>query len=410
MTASEYLQGTVSRSACFLALLFVFHSAACAAEKSSVSAGGSIRSFATITDFSGTTSAEALSLLRLKLSLDISASLSGEFAYELAPHIKEKGGSTILSLLPRPGLLSYRAFDLEEMLLNEPEDGFFVTQNLDRAFVTVTADSFDLSIGRQPVAFGSARVINPTDVIAPFTYTTIAKEELAGVDALRLRIPRGELGELDAGIVFGEDMKPDGSAAFLRLKSHVLGTDASLMAMVFRENLLFGADLARSIGGAGAWCEAAYALAEETPEEDYLRVSLGADYSFTGKLYGYLEYHFNGAGAGRPEDYFSVVTETAYSDGAVYLLGKHYVAPGLTYEATPLLLIIAQALINLQDGSALAFPLFEYSLADDVTVRLGAFIAMGHGAERPGTALLPVPHSEFGLYPDLYYAALNVYF
>ena len=31
--------------------------------------------------------------------------------------------------------------------------------------------------------------------------------------------------------------------------------------------------------------------------EDYLRASVGLDYSFGGETYAFIEYHFNGAGA-----------------------------------------------------------------------------------------------------------------
>jgi hypothetical protein len=376
---------------------------ACAEEKGTLYLGGHIRNFATLADFDGDATAEALSLLRLRLLWEPSPNASGELAYELTPRLREKNGPAVSALIPVPPFFSYRAVDLEEALYEESEN-FSVSQNLDRAMITLRADSFDLFAGRQPVAFGSARAVNPTDVIAPFTFNTLAKEERAGVDALRVKLPFGRLGELDAGVAFGDDFEPGESAAFVRLKSYVLRTDASAMTMAFRENLLLGIDLARSVGGAGAWLEAAYVFADEGSDENYMRLTTGADYSLTAKLYGYVEYHFNGAGAGRPEKYFNVITETAYADGAAYLLGRHYLAPGFTYELTPLLVLSAQALVNLEDGSLLPSPVLEYSAADDITMKLGAFL--GVGSDPDGN----VPRSEFGLYPDLYFASLNVYF
>jgi hypothetical protein len=264
---------------------------------------------------------------------------------------------------------------------------------------------FDLHIGRQAIAFGSAHVINPTDIIAPYTYNTIAKEERVGVDAIRLKAPTGQLGEFDIGYVFGEDFEYEESAAFISLRSYLLMTDATLMAMMFRENYLLGLDLARSIGGAGAWLETAYVFSEEGSDEDYLRLSVGSDYSFTDKLYAYIEYHYNGAGESEPYNYFDNLGETAYTDGAVYLLAKHYIAPGLTYQITPLLIFSGQALININDGSYLVFPIFEYSFADDIYSEIGAYIGVGDESSNPF-----FPQSEFGLYPDRYFASLNFYF
>lgn len=382
------------------------------AEETIVKTGGYLRNFFIVTDSGDDSNLEALARLRLRLYITQSESATWEFAYEVAPHFREQNNGSAFASLPRPAPLSYRAFDLDERLYPEndkPEGDFVLSQNLDRALLTLTTPSLDLYIGRQPVAFGSARVINPTDIIAPFTFDTLAKEERLGVDAVRLKTPVGEMGELDMGLVFGEDFKPGKSAAFLRSKLYLLKTDVSLMAMVFRENILFGIDMARSIGGAGAWLEAAYTLAggaaDYKQEENYFRLSAGSDYSFTEKLYAYMEYHYNGAGTGKPENYFSAISETAYTDGAVYLLGRHYMVPGITYQLTPLLIFKAQALVNMNDGSALASPGFEYNLAHDVYVELGAYLGIGEK-----TTDQSLPESEFGLYPDVYYAALNIYF
>lgn len=357
------------------------------AEETTFSLGGSVRSFVSANQ----DATAVLSLIRLKAFMEHGEAVSGEFAYEISPRYLKNSGALSLAVMPPP---AYRVHDLNEKIYESDE--FVIAQNLDRAFVTLSTPSSDIHIGRQPVAFGAARVVNPTDVIAPFTYSTLATEERPGVDALRLRVPTGEMGELDAGLVLGEEMKTKESAAFLRLKSYVLMTDVSVMAMSFRENTLFGADITRSIGGASAWAEAAYTIAKST--DDYVRLSLGADYKFTEKLYSYFEYHFNGAGAGKAGDYrdFSM---TAMTSGAVYLLGRHYAAPGLAYEVTPLISLSAGALVNLNDGSAMASPAFSISLADDVTMKLGSFLTLG-SEER----------SEFGQYPDVYFAALNVYF
>ncbi len=381
------------------------------AEKTDIKTGGYIKNFFILTDYRDDTAFEALSRLRLSLNIRQSESASFELAYDLLPRLREQGANSGVSL-PVPELLSYRVFDLNERLYPENKSSgsdFALTQNLDRAFLTLTISSYDVYIGRQPVAFGSARVTNPSDIIAPFTYNAIAKEELAGVDAIRVKRPLAEMGEIDIGIVFGDYFEPDKSAGFIRLKSYLFRTDISLMTTVFRKNVLLGLDMARSIGGAGAWFEAAQTLAGRAshyrPEENYFRLSAGSDYSFTGKLYAYIEYHYNGAGTGSPSNYFNAISETAFTDGAVYLLGKHYIAPGFKYAITPLLIFNAQSLVNMEDGSALASPGFDFNLAQDIYVETGAYLGLGKESTEPSQ-----PESEFGLYPDIYYTSLNIYF
>ncbi|MBI4843519.1 MAG: hypothetical protein HY809_04250 [Nitrospirae bacterium] len=389
-------------------MLLLFCASAYAEEKK-IEAGGYIRSFLIINSLEGGNSTELLSRLRLRLFIPKEELVSWEFAYELMPAVMENAAA--LSANAR-SLRSYRVFDLDELVYPDSADAgsdLALYQNLDRASVTLALDHFDVFIGRQALAFGSARVINPTDIIAPFTYNTIAKEELTGVDAIRIKTPLTDMGELDMGVVSGHDFRIEESAAFIRSRSYIEKTDVSVMAMVFKENVLAGLDIARAVKGAGVWLEAAQVFANAAdsyrPDENYFRLSAGADYSFTEKLYGYIEYHYNGTGRGKSEDYFAADKETASIERAVYLLSRHYIAPGFSYQITPLLLFSGNALINLNDGSALISPILEYSIAQDIYANLGAYIGSGDGSDNPLK-----PESEFGLYPDIYYAALNIYF
>ncbi|MBI4826338.1 MAG: hypothetical protein HY807_07955 [Nitrospirae bacterium] len=391
----------------FFALLFLCTAAF--AEEKKIDISGYVRNFLIFTDSENDDSTELLSRLRLRLFMPKEEFVSWEFAYELLPRLRQDAAAVST---PVNSLISYRAFDLEELVYpgsNNSGSDLALYQNLDRANVTLATDHFDVFIGRQALAFGSARVINPTDIIAPFTYNTIAKEELTGVDAIRIKTPLTDMGEIDMGVVSGHDFKPEESATFIRSRSYIKKTDVSVMAMVFKENVLVGLDIARAVKGAGVWLEAAQVFANAAdsyrPDENYFRLSAGTDYSFTEKLYGYAEYHYNGAGSGRSESYFTPINKIAFKEGAVYLLGRHYIAPGFSYQITPLLLFSGNALINLNDGSALLSPIIEYSIAQDIYANLGAYIGSGDSSDNPLK-----PDNEFGLYNDTYYAALNIYY
>jgi hypothetical protein len=377
--------------------------------KPEISTSGYIRNFLVISDSKSNTAFEALSRARIKLNIVTSETSSWELAYEVLPWLRDRGGILSDRSFANSSFFSYRIDDLNENILDDQDQDFVLAQNLDRAFLTYTATSFDLYLGRQPVAFGSARVINPTDIIAPFTVNTIAKDELVGVDAVRVKTPLAEMGEVDIGIVLGRDFNANESAAFIRMKSYLMKTDISLMAMVFKENILLGLDLARSIGGAGTWLETAQVFSDAAndykPDENYFRLSIGADYSFTSRLYAFIEYHFNGAGTGNPEDYLSSASETAFTEGAVYLLARHYIAPGLSFEITPLLVFGSQLLFNMEDGSALLSPSLEWSVSQNIYAGLSAFIGIGDESPDPGR-----PDNEFGLYTDTYFASLSFYF
>ncbi len=376
----------------------------------SLTPSGSVRTYIMTTQYpEGQDTAQALSMLRLKLSGDISDQMRFEFAYEAVPTWRDSAPADQPSDMT--GGASYRIDDLKETLYPSTpstDDSFIVPQNLDRAFMSFDADEVDLIAGRQPISFGSAHVINPTDVLSPFTYETLAKEEKTGIDAFRLRVPTGDFSELDIAIVLGEDGRQDEGAAYVRIKSYVFETDIAFMLMQYGQNMMLGIDVSRAIGEASAWVEATYTeLAHEiyyTDRSSYTRLSIGADRAFTGNVYGYVEYHHNGPGIDEPEDYALNALNAAYIEGSVYLLGRNYLAPGLIVEITPLWSMEAAALINIDDSSALLAPSLTYSVSDNATASAGAYMGTGDGPEAE------VALSEFGSYPDTYYLSFKYYF
>lgn len=360
--------------------------------------------------------------LRLKLAFRLTAAISFDAAYDVSPRIQAARlfrDSFLVPGLERP---PYRLADLRDRLYPGPgltPRHFGLYENLDRLSLTIKTGAADIVVGRQALAWGSARVVNPTDVLAPFAFNELDKEERTGVDALRIRIPLAAMDELDAGFVAGDKLKAGNNAFYLRGKIHALETDISPLALAFRNHLLLGLDLARSIGRAGAWLEAAYvipdALLKNGPAEEpsYVRASAGVDYNFNPKIYGFLEYHFNSAGRSEPGEYAALRGTTPYRDGAVYLLGRHYLSAGTNIQISPLVALTGLLIANLNDASLAVSPALAVSLAENIDLGGGAYVGLGKspgrdpGSEEPsGRRLL----SEFGAYPDMIYASFRVYF
>jgi hypothetical protein len=364
--------------------------------------------------------------LRLKLSAAVGKWLSFEAAYDFSPRIQDpllfQEGIFFAAIDP----VSYRVDDFSDRIYpakGEVVSSFGIFHNLDRCFFTLKTSFADIFIGRQAIAWGSGHFINPTDVIAPFTFNELDTEERRGVDAVRVRIPLGMMDELDFGYVPGKDFKFQNSAFYVRGKTYFLKTDAALLLMGFRENLLIGLDVTRAIGGAGAWIEAAYVDPDffnkdkntQPPDEKYtktyFRASVGMDYTFTGKLYGFFEYHFNSAGKKKPGDYTDVFYSTAFTEGAAYLMGRHYLNLGMTYQVSALIPFSGLVFINLSDGSVTLSPMLEYNIAENIYLGGGAYIGIG---KRPEIVDLSTGafrfHSEFGAYPAMFYTSFRVYF
>lgn len=360
--------------------------------------------------------------LRFKVSGRIREWMSLTLAYDFSPRVQDRSlfEEQALDLGFNPQ--SYRASDLESRLYpneDEPAGSFAIFQNLDRAYVTINSSLADVYLGRQAIAWGSARVINPTDVLVPYAFNELDVEDRLGVDAIRVRVPMGFMGEMDAGYVFGEDFEFENSAMFLRSRLNYRRTDISSMVISFRENLLTGFDLSRSIGGAGFWLEGGYVFVDvlksddRNSEEDYFRGSTGLDYSLRDGTYLFAEYHFNQAGASEPDNYLSRFEKTAYTEGSVYLLGKHYLAPGVSCQLTPLIVLNGEALVNLTDPSAFLMPQVEYNIAEDIYLSAGVYLGLGKKPEYLASYVYGPflrLRSEFGGYPDFYFTSFRVYF
>ena len=401
-------------------------------KESSLRVRGYIKSFSVVFDLPRTEGAAAPPLmgavndrLRLKLDWTPAENVAVQVAYDVSPRIQDPALFTGSAFGFQVDPTAYRLADLRERLLpgpGRPISSVGVYQNLDRLFLTLKTKWGDFTVGRQPIAWGSARVVNSTDVIAPFSFHELDKEERYGVDAVRWRVPLGTLSEIDAGYVFGRSFAFDKSAFFLKAKWPLWGMDITTLGLIFRENALFGLDIAGSIGGAGAWLEAAavvpYALApsgRKGPSEPaYVRLSAGLDGRLGGRLYGFCEYHFNSAGAAEAASYADRLSTVAYTRGSVYLLGRHYAAAGLTYELHALLPVTGFVLWNIADASAAFFPQAEYNVAENIYLAAGLFLRAGKSpaseSADAGSAATTALRSEFGSYPNFAFFAFRYYF
>lgn len=351
---------------------------------------------------------------RLKAYWDGGGDLKAETAYELT--YTARPGS-LAAARPLPGGYDYRVSDLGRYLSPASAGSTAVcalAQNLDRAFLTWSPQAFDLYAGRQPLAFGNSRSVNPTDVIAPFPYGTIDTEERQGVDALRVKAPWGNLGEFDTGWLPGRGWSAANGAGFLRARKTFAGTDLTAMAASFRGNLLAGGDLARDAGGATLRAEAAQvwagSLGTRLPDDDFFRLTAGAEYDFSplGGMDTWLEYHYNGAGAASPAGYAALASRTAYRKAGVYLLGRHYLSGGTSARLSPLVSASLAAMVNLGDASFYVLPSAEWNAAENLYVSAGALLPSGPRAGLEGFSARPA--SEFGLYDRVFYASLRKYF
>lgn len=353
-------------------------------------------------------------VFRLKLFSDPAEWLSMEVAYSLSPTVSmhPSDGMSMIT----PSVDSYRVVDVDETILTQ--GNFKLNNNIDRLTFSFALPFADIIIGRQAISFGSARFFNPTDVFSPFSFQELNKEEKFGIDAIRVKFPLGEMGEIDLGYVFGHHADWKKSAAFARVRFPIGNYDISIIAMEYKTHLMAGLNVSGSIGGAGVWFEGAYTFAgllEDGSDMDFdksfVRLSAGFDYYFPHDIYFFFEYHYSQAGTLDSDEYLiNYLNQTAaYQDSGVYLMGEHYLAPGLTWQVHPLVSFAFTVLFNCADPSGMISASLDWSIVEDVSISAGANISLG---KRSNFYKIPFPqvNSEFGFYPDIYYVNLKMYF
>jgi hypothetical protein len=348
--------------------------------------------------------------LRLMLAGQVTDRVAVEIHYEAKPIFSSAdalasiGGSYGLTTT---GQSRFRYDDLDSATQIEGPENILL-QNLDRLNVQLSTGDGQITLGRQAIAFGSARMVSPTDIFEPFVVSTLDREYRLGVDAVRYEHTFGGFSELDLGVVFGDQGKRENSAAFVRFKTALEGNDLEA-TILFQDGLtLFGGGIERALGNFGFWLEAAYVSSTAGP--DYGRLSTGLDMAITDTIFFMAEVHHNSAGSTDPSDYVSNAASEPFSRGGVYLLGKNYFIPAVTWTVTPLLGVQASGYYNIDDHSIFLSASGEYSLSEDLYMDFGVYLSGG----KSGTVELAPPFltlgSEFGSFPSTIYASLRYYF
>ena len=140
----------------------------------------------------------------------------------------------------------------------------------DRLHITIPLPFADIRIGRQALHWGSALLINPTDMV-PQTLAQTPWQERKGVDALRISVPliqqQQEWGQIN--LIALQDQIGTQFQLFQNT------WDASVVGIIHNNQQQIGLNI-RGESTVGWWGEASY-FHNETP---YWKANIGIDYTF----------------------------------------------------------------------------------------------------------------------------------
>lgn len=282
---------------------------------------------------------------------------------------------------------------------------------IDRLYLDWSNGNWQITAGKQRIAWGTSLVWNITDYFNPFNILDFDYEEKPGSDALRIQFYTGPTSQLDF-VAAPTDNKGTHMLA-ARWLLNISGYDFNLLAAWQKIKQRYGFNWAGDIAGAGFRGELVYTKPDFyynpnpllSGEERigtivrhsttaYWNLVLSLDYTFANSLYLHSEYFYNQAGtAGNGALRQFIIFQTGELSPA-----RNNLFAEIGYDITPLLRGDYFILANPDDQSLLHVPSLVYALSDDWELYTTAFISCG-------SAL-----TTYGAYPAQYFMRVKVSF
>jgi hypothetical protein len=348
--------------------------------------------------------AEDFTRARLMLEGTLGTHLSWTVHYEHFAVINQAGPASTDLFIGSNSTERFSLLPLDWTVKETPS--FLWRHEFDRLNVRASFPTVDVVVGRQAISWGVGRFWNPFDLFNAFSPVEIDREYKSGVDAVRLEWALGSFSQLEAVYAaFADDFRYQSVA--VRGRKTIGNVDVGGMTGKFFRDFVIGPFVDGEINGVGARGELTFT--HDTTEKGqgrrtFVRGVSSIDYRFANGLYTLLEYYFNGFGETDPATYLKLFPLERVTRGEIFNFGRHYLGALLQYEFHPLVQGDLFAQWNLRDQSALIAPLLAVSLSDEADMRLGAYFPIGTGLV--GSQI----QSEFGLYPQVYYLELRLYF
>lgn len=272
---------------------------------------------------------------------------------------------------------------------------------LNHAYIKLRPGPFDITVGKQYLAWGAGLVFNPTELFRPKNALEPGYER-EGIGALTLAMQLGPLSDVLVGFV------PDGGLAesgkLLRVRHHIKGFDTSLLLAVLEEQPLtvglqlfapdrqqrvtVGGDITGTLLGLGAWLEATWS---DMDTVDWVELTAGTNYTVGNGTLLMAEAHYNGRGgrgapypagqwAGSLSGVLRTINEWTFYGAVLHPIDQYQ------------LWNVGLATLVSGDGSAVLVPSLAYAFAENVDLLFNGLVYAGEdgkafGGERLGAFL-----------------------
>ncbi|MBE0571194.1 MAG: hypothetical protein IH618_06585 [Ignavibacteriaceae bacterium] len=251
----------------------------------------------------------------------------------------------------------------------------------DRFYVDYHKDNFQITLGRQRVAWGTCWVWNPTDLFNPQNVLNFDYEELPATDAVRLQYYTGPVTKID--LTYQPAIDPDNQILAGLWSFNQWNYDINLIAGMRFKRWLSGLSWTGDILDAGFRGEVLVTQAPDKPDTNSLyqqigesllsswdkpivSVALSADYTFPNTFYIHTEILYNNNGKTSNTLLFQ---EEALSLGMLSA-ARWSLYQEFSYDVTPLLRGTIYGIFNPDDKSFVIVPSINYSVVTNLDLYL----------------------------------------
>ena len=340
---------------------------------------------------SGAPYSDSLERLRLAVAGGRGDTFSYHLEIDSETHLGTRIGQPDFALVRRRQGAAW--LDLDHVVVDRAH--VYSDLSVYRATASVRSSTATLTVGRQRIAWGTARFWSPADLFNPIDPLQVEGDIRQGVDAVQLEWAPG--GAWRTAAVYAPQRTARRSTTAARVAATMGGWDVAAFGGRFRGDWVGGGDVAGEWGGAGLRGELTYTWRGAPGLVNALRATAGADYAFR-KLYLVGEYFYN---QGQPPCGSTAACVASFALAPVtelFTRHRHFASAGATYDVTPLLKVDTYAVVDLAGRSVFFNPLLRYNAFTNIDVSAGAQLA---GGARRG---------EFDGVPRLFFAQLDVHF
>ncbi|MDW6004326.1 hypothetical protein [Vibrio mangrovi] len=260
-----------------------------------------------------------------------------------------------------------------------------ITHRLDRLAIGYSTPDYVVRVGRQTLTWGTGKMFQVMDLVAPFAPDTVDTEYKPGADMTYMQWLYEDGSDLQFALA------PRRAAS-----NHHLQWTASTAALYYRqtfgelntswllahdyESQMFGLGLSGALGGASWNTE----VVSTRNDDGDIKVSALANIDYALMLLEhnatvFSEYYHNGYGTHTEATYDTLPGDLLrrLDRGQVFNLNRNYLASGMTFEWTPLLNLSSSLIVNLDDLSAFGTAEINWSLSDNSTLLSGFQFPVG---------------------------------